>query len=121
VHITSGGTHVPRLDAAARAKRLGNNVYGSLPSAASALDVASLFCAAGWSLRKSGGTTYEAEYTFAELEFVPLEPVTFAGFVDPARIKMLLDTLTALGLSFEVELYCPDGTEQIYQSAPDGR
>jgi hypothetical protein len=104
MQFTSGGTEGPRLDtAAAELLDLGNNVYGSFPSATSARQVAEAFYAAGWRVRTSSDTEYEVEHTFAELELLSLEPVTFAGFVDPARIDVLLAALTTLGLAFEVE------------------
>lgn len=99
---------------------LGNNVSGSLPSATSTHAVARAFGSSGWRIRKSSWTEYEVEHTFAELQLLPLEPVTFRGFVDPDRIEMLLDYLTTMGMSYLIELERPDGTERSYRCTPGG-
>ncbi|MFJ6777079.1 hypothetical protein ACIQOV_40040 [Kitasatospora sp. NPDC091257] len=57
------------------------------------------------------------ENAFAELELLPLEPVTFTGFVDPDRIDVLLAALAETGLSFEVEFTDADGGEHLHRSA----
>ncbi|MGW0803646.1 hypothetical protein [Nonomuraea sp. NPDC002799] len=111
MQFTSGGTEGPRLDtAAAELLHLGDNVYGSLPSVSSARQAAEAFHQAGWRVRRSSETEYEVEHTFAELNLSPLEPVTFAGFVDPGRIDALHAALSALGLPYEVEFEAPDRT-----------
>lgn len=68
--------------------------------------------------------TSSREHTFARLELLPIAPVTFSGFVDPARIDTLLTALSSLGMSWTVEYEHRDGTEQIFRSehswhAPD--
>nr|BFD95951.1 hypothetical protein KitaXyl93_73110 [Kitasatospora sp. Xyl93] len=116
MQFTSGGTHGPRFDEAGYDLGLGNNVYGFLPSAASALDVAQAFHAAGWRVRMSSWTDFEVEHTYAELELFPERPVRFGGVVVPERIDDLLSAFAALGLSFTVELYDQDDNETIYRS-----
>ncbi|MFD5438283.1 hypothetical protein ACFWJ4_39760 [Kitasatospora sp. NPDC127067] len=116
--FSSAGTDGPRLDAAALARiELADNVRGSLPSAADAGRAAARFRTAGWRVRRSGWTEFEVENAFAELELLPLEPVTFTGFVDPDRIDVLLAALAETGLSFEVEFTDADGREHLHRSA----
>ncbi|MCZ4120314.1 hypothetical protein [Streptomyces sp. H39-S7] len=118
MNFTSGGAPGPRLDQQAiAAQDLGNNVCGFLTSAKDAQHAADTFRAGGWSVRASSWDEFEVEHTFARLELLPIAPVTFSGFVDPARIDTLLTALTSLGLSWTVEYEHRDGTEQLFRSA----
>ncbi|MEU3574236.1 hypothetical protein AB0E96_38405 [Kitasatospora sp. NPDC036755] len=115
--FSTAGTDGPRLDGAALARLdLGHNVWGSLPSAADARRAAELFRGAGWRVRLSSRTEYEVECTFAELEILPVRPVTFAGFVDPDRVGVLLAALEGMGLSFEVEFTDAEGRDHLHRS-----
>ncbi|MFB7617335.1 hypothetical protein [Kitasatospora sp. NPDC056181] len=114
--FTSGGTVGPRFDQAGYDLGLGNNVYGFLPSAAGAPDVARAFRGAGWRVRRSGWTEYEVEHTYAQLELRPDTPLRFGGAVVPGRIGDLLSAFSALGLAHVVELYDEDGGETVYRS-----
>ncbi|MFI9329363.1 hypothetical protein ACIGZJ_17685 [Kitasatospora sp. NPDC052868] len=116
MQFTSGGTHGPRFDVDGYDLRLGNNVYGFLPSAVSALRTAQAFHTAGWRVRMSNWTDYEVEHTYAELELCPDTPVRFAGVVVPAQVDDLLSAFAALGLSYTVELYDQDDNVTIYRS-----
>ncbi|MFI9163391.1 hypothetical protein [Kitasatospora aureofaciens] len=116
MQFTSGGTDGPRFDQDGYDLDLGNNVYGFLPSAVSALDIAQAFYAAGWRVRKSSWTEFEVEHTYAELELFPETPVRFGGVVVPERIDDLLSAFSALGLSYTVELYDQDDNETIYRA-----
>lgn len=118
MNFTSGGTDGPCLDAAAQAQvERGNNIYGSLTATASAQRAAEVFYSVGWRVRRSSWTEFEVETGFAELELIPLNPVTFSGFVDPDRIAVLLAALKEMGLPFTVEFEDNDGQEHVYRSA----
>lgn len=114
--FTSGGTEGPRFDQNGYGLDLGNNVCGFLLSAVSAPDAAHAFYAAGWRVRKSSWTEFEVEHTYAELELFSETPVRFRGVVVPGRIHELLSALSALGLSYTVELEDQDGDETVYRS-----
>ncbi|MFE2724178.1 hypothetical protein [Kitasatospora sp. NPDC059327] len=116
MQFTSDGTEGPRFDQNGYDLDLGNNVYGFLPSAVSALDIAQSFFAAGWRVRRSSWTEFEVQHTCAELELFSEKPVRFGGVVVPERIDDLLSAFTALGLSYTVELYDQDGNETIYRA-----
>ncbi|MFJ7906754.1 hypothetical protein [Kitasatospora sp. NPDC096204] len=124
--FSSAGTDGPRPDAAAAARaaapavapaELADNVWGSLFSAVDAQRAAERFHCAGWRVRRSSWTEFEVESAFAELRLLPLEPVTFSGFVDPDRIDALLAALEAMGLSFGVEFTDADGRDHLHRSA----
>jgi hypothetical protein len=113
MHFTSGGTDGPRFDSAAGGldPGLGDNIWGFLPSAQSARQVAEAFYAAGWRVRTSSWTEFEVENTYAELELRPGDPVHLRGLVVPERIEDLRSVLTALGLTYSIELSDGDGSE----------
>ncbi|MFG2907402.1 hypothetical protein ACGF13_20340 [Kitasatospora sp. NPDC048286] len=120
--FSTPGTDGPRPDAAAVARavaraELADNVWGSLFSAVDAQRAAARFHSAGWRVRRSSRTEFEVESAFAELRLLPLEPVTFSGFVDPDRIDALLAALEAMGLSFDVEFTDADGRDHLQHSA----
>lgn len=116
--FSTSGTDGPAPDATAAPRvELADNVWGSLLSAVDAQRAAERFQAAGRRVRRSSWTEFEAESAFAELRLLPLEPVTFSGFVDPARIDALLSALEAMGLSFNVEFTDADGNEHLHRSA----
>lgn len=120
MHFTSGGTDGPRFDSDGNGfgPDLGDNVWGSLPSAQSAQHVAEAFYAAGWRVRTSSWTEFGVENTYAELELRPSTPVRFRGTVVPERIEDLLSVLDELGLTFNIELRDEDGNElATYRSA----
>ncbi|WP_405662869.1 hypothetical protein OG379_14810 [Streptomyces sp. NBC_01166] len=118
MNFTSGGTDGPRLNAAARAHaERGNNICGSLTATAGAQRAAEAFHAIGWAVRRSSWTEFKVETAFAELELMPLDPVVFSGFVDPARLAVLLAALKEMGLPFTVEFEDDDGQEHVYRSA----
>jgi hypothetical protein len=113
MRFTSGGTDGPRFVPDGDM----SNVYGLLPSARSARDVAESFYGAGWRVRMSSETEFEVENTYAELDLYPQDPVLFSGIVVPERIETFLSALTALGLRYEVELYgTDDAPPTIYRS-----
>jgi hypothetical protein len=120
MRFTSGGTDGPRfVPDGPRFVPDGDmsNVYGLLPSARSARDVAESFYGAGWRVRMSSETEFEVENTYAELDLYPQDPVLFSGIVVPERIETFLSALTALGLRYEVELYgTDDAPPTIYRS-----
>lgn len=120
MEFTSGGTRGPRFDSGTcdRTADLGNNVYGSLPSAQNALHAAQGFHRAGWRVRKSGWTDFEVETTYAQLELTAHEPVLFSGIVVLERIEDLLSAFAAIGLRHRTELYDEDG-ELIAEYASD--
>ncbi|MFE9782250.1 hypothetical protein ACFYPA_29400 [Streptomyces sp. NPDC005775] len=79
--------------------------------------MAEMFYSAGWAVRRSSWTEFEVETSFAELELMPFNPVTFSGFVDPDRVAVLLAALKEMGLSFIVEFEDKNGQEHVYRSA----
>lgn len=90
---------------------------GALTATASAQRAAEMFHSAGWGARRSGWTEFAVETAFAELELLPLDPVTFSGFVVPDRIADLLAALSEMGLSFIVEFEDNEGQEHVFRSA----
>ncbi|MFI2780812.1 hypothetical protein [Streptomyces sp. ALB3] len=84
---------------------------------ASAQRAAEAFHSAGWGARLSSWDECEVESAFAQLELMSLDPVLFSGFVDSARISVLLTALEGMGLPFTVEFHDHDGREHLYHSA----
>ena len=118
--FTSGRAVGPRLDNDALAHGdLRNNVWGTLLTATGPRQAAELFRAAGWAVRRSSWTEFEAEHTFAQLEVLPTDPVTFSGFVDPDRVGVLLQALATMGTPYSIEYEDPEGRENVYRSGSE--
>ena len=115
--FTSGRSVGPRLDDDALAHQdLGNNVWGTFPSVAGARQAAESFRAAGWAVRRSSWTEFEAEHTFSQLVVMPADPVTFCGFVDPDRVSVLLQALAMTGMPYSIEFEDLEGRVKVHRS-----
>jgi hypothetical protein len=104
MEFTSGGTAGPEFDDRAKAF----DIAGSVPTAAHAQQVAEIFFAAGWSVRKRSWTEFEVEHRHAQLSVLPLEPVVFTGEVAIDGVGELIATFERVGHQCTVELYDPE-------------
>ena len=89
----------------------GSSLHGTLHTGLSREEVAALYGALGWDVRKCSWTDYEVRSSWAELVIESEAPILMhgpaAGVAD--RAEELLAPLREAGVSFRVECYGPDG------------
>jgi hypothetical protein len=75
-------------------------------------EVAELYAAVGWRIRKCSWLDYEISGPWADLVVEAESPILIHGLVaDVARrAEELVAPLRAAGISFSVECYAPDGS-----------
>ena len=97
------------------------NVFGLVSTSRSPADVATLFPANVWRIRKCSWTDYEAISEFAELVIEASDPVLIHGPVaDPANnVPRVIAPLESAGLSGSFECYTADGALLFTQSFGD--
>jgi hypothetical protein len=88
-----------------------SNFYGSLHTSLSREQVAGLYAALGWRVRKCSWTDYEVFGPWAELVIEAESPILMHGPVADvlANAEELVAPLRAAGISFTAECYGPDG------------
>ena len=91
----------------------GSNFFSSLHTDLSREQVAGLYGALGWRVRKCSWVDYEVFSDWAELVIEAESPILMHGPVAdlPARVEELVAPLRAAGVSF---------TAECYRSFPDG-
>src|SRR5688572_19418098 len=96
----------------------GLNFFSSLDTALTREQVAGLYGALGWRVRKCSWVDYEIRSDWAELVIEAEGPVLMHGPVAglPARADELVAPLRAAGVSFTAECYGPDpGREMLLE------
>jgi hypothetical protein len=88
-----------------------SNFYSSLHTTLSREQVAGLYGALGWRVRKCSWTDYEVFGPWAELVIETESPILMHGPVADvlAHAEELVAPLRAAGVSFTAECYGPDG------------
>lgn len=86
-----------------------SNFYGSLHTALSREQVAGLYGALGWQIRKCSWTDYEVSCPWAELAIEAESPILMHGAVADvlAHADELVAPLRVAGVSFTAECYGP--------------
>lgn len=89
----------------------GSNFFSSLHTVLSREDVAGIYSALGWQIRKCSWTDYEISNNWAELLIAGESPILMHGTVAnlPARAEELVAPLRSASLSFTAECYGPNG------------
>ncbi len=87
-----------------------SNFFGSLHTSLSRAQVAGLYGARGWQVRKCSWVDYEVISDWAELVIEAESPVLMHGPVAdlPARAEELVAPLRAAGVAFAAECYGPE-------------
>src|SRR5262249_26314410 len=93
----------------------GSNFFSALDTQLSAEQVAGLYGALGWRVRKCSWVDYEAMSDWAELVIEDTSPVLMHGPVAdlPARAEELVAPIRAAGISFTAECYGPDPEHEL--------
>ena len=88
----------------------GSNFFSSLHTRLKPAEVAGLYGALGWHVRKCSWVAYEVISDWAELVIEDTSPVLMHGPVAdlPARAEELVAPLRVAGVSFTAECYGPD-------------
>jgi hypothetical protein len=88
----------------------GSNFFSALDTQLSPEQVARLYGALGWRVRKCSWVDFEVISDWAELVIEDTSPVLMHGPVAdlPARAEELVAPLRAAGISFTAECYGPD-------------
>jgi hypothetical protein len=88
-----------------------SNFYSGLYTVLSREQVASLYGALGWRVRRCSWTDYEVFGPWAELVIEAESPILMHGVVADVldRAQELLAPLRQAGISFTAECYGPDG------------
>jgi hypothetical protein len=88
----------------------GSNFFSALDTLLSPEQIAGLYGALGWRIRKCSWVDYEVISDWAELVIEDTAPVLMHGPVAdlPARVEELVAPLRAAGVSFTAECYGPD-------------
>ena len=91
-----------------------SNFFSSLHTSLSKKQVARLYEALGWRVRKCSWVDYEVVSDWAELVIEAGFPILVHGLVAdlPARVEELVTPLRTAGISFAAECYAPE---------PDGK
>jgi hypothetical protein len=87
----------------------GSNFFSSLHTALTREQVAGLYGALGWRVRKCSWVDYEVVSDWAELVIEAESPILMHGPADdlPARAEELVAPLRAAGVAFTAECYGP--------------
>jgi hypothetical protein len=92
-----------------------SNFYSSLHTALSREQVARLYGALGWRVRKCSWVDYQVLSDWAELVIESESPILMHGAVAdlPARAEELVAPLRAAGVTFSAECYGPEPEEKL--------
>ncbi|HEX5442317.1 MAG TPA: hypothetical protein VFW87_00750, partial [Pirellulales bacterium] len=87
-----------------------SNLFSSLHTSLSKKQVARLYEALGWRVRKCSWMDYEVVTDWAELVIESESPILMHGLVAdlPARAEELVAPLRSAGVSFTAECYGPE-------------
>jgi len=90
-----------------------SNFFSSLHTSLSREQVAALYGALGWQVRKCSWVDYEIVSDWAKLVIEAESPILMHGPVAdlPARVEELVAPLRASGISFTAECYGPQPDE----------
>jgi hypothetical protein len=93
----------------------GSNFFGALDTGLSPEQVAGLYEAFGWRVRKCSWVDYEVTSDWAELIIEDTTPVLIHGSVADllVRAEELVAPLRAAGVSFTAECYGPDPDREL--------
>lgn len=93
-----------------------SNFFSSLQTSFSREQVAGLYGALGWKVRKCTWVDYEIISDWAELIIEADAPILMHGPVAdlPARAEELVAPLRAAGISFTAECYGPDPDQKLF-------
>ncbi len=91
------------------------NFYSGLTTALTRAEVAALYGAQGWRVRKCSWVDYEVFSDWAELVIEAESPILTHGMVAdlPARAEDLVAPLRAAGVAFTAECYGPDPEREL--------
>jgi len=92
-----------------------SNFFSSLHTSLSREQVAQLYGALGWEVRKCSWVDYEVITDWAELVIEAERPILMHGPVAdlPARAEELVAPLRAAGVSFTAECYGPEPDREL--------
>lgn len=93
----------------------GSNFFSALDTLLTPAEVAGLYGALGWRVRKCSWVDYEVISDWAELVIDDTAPILMHGPVAdlPARAEELVTPLRAAGVSFTAECYGPDPEREL--------
>jgi hypothetical protein len=89
-----------------------NNFYGAIETALNKSELAAVFAASGWSIRKCTWEDYELTCGFAELILEADDPMLLHGAVAEVlqNAQGVADVLRKAGATFSLECYATDHT-----------